>query len=149
MPMKSDFHLRAATIADAPLIAAVDQACEAPQDAHRVTLVPDLLKFGMSWIAEADGAPAGYAIVSRRFFSRRFVELLAVAPAFRRHGLGAALMDRCRAAGDGEALFTSTNQSNGPMRALLAKAGYEASGVIYNLDPGDPELVFVKFNPPA
>lgn len=147
--MKSDFHLRAATIADARLIAAIDQACEAPQDAHRAALIPELLKFGMSWIAEADGAAAGYAIVSRRLFSRRFVELLAVAPAFRRHGLGAALMDRCRAAGDGEILFTTTNQSNGPMRALLAKSGYEASGVIYNLDPGDPELVFVKFTPPA
>jgi hypothetical protein len=31
------------------------------------------------------------------------------------------------------------------MRALLAKRGYTDSGRIENLDPGDPELVFVKF----
>jgi hypothetical protein len=31
------------------------------------------------------------------------------------------------------------------MRALLEKCGYAPSGRIENLDPGDPELVFVKF----
>lgn len=145
----TNFTLRPAVESDAAAIAAIDAACGAPQDAHRATLIPALLAFGLSWVAEAEGAAAGYAIVSRRFFSRRFVELLVVAPAFRRQGLGVALMARCEAAGDDEVLFTSTNQSNAPMRILLAKAGYEASGTIYNLDPGDPELVFVKFAPPA
>ena len=143
--MNSGFQLRSATAEDAPLVAAVDLACGAPQDAHRAALVPQLLAFGLSWMAESDGAPAGYAIVSRRFFSRRFVELLAVAPAFRRQGLGAALMARCQAAGEAEVIFTSTNESNAPMRALMAREGWETSGVIHNLDPGDPELVFVKF----
>jgi len=41
-------------------------------------------------------------------------------------------------------LFTSTNESNAPMRALLAKLGFSPSGVIENLDEGDPELVFFK-----
>ena len=141
--------IRPATGVDAALIAAIDAASGAPQDAHRAALVPNLLAFGMSWIAEVGGAAAGYAIVSKRFFSRPFVELLAVAPAFRRQGVGEALMARCENAHDGEALFTSTNQSNTTMQALLAKAGYEASGIIYNHDPGDPELVFVKFRPPA
>jgi ribosomal protein S18 acetylase RimI-like enzyme len=143
--MEPDFRLRPATADDAPLIAGIDVACCAAQDAHRAALVPELLNYGLSWIAHADGTAAAYALVSRRFFSRRFVELLAVAPAFRRQGLGTALMASCEAAGGGEVLFTSTNQSNAAMQALLAKAGYEASGVIYNLDPGDPELVFVKF----
>jgi hypothetical protein len=31
------------------------------------------------------------------------------------------------------------------MRRLLAKADWSVSGVIENLDPGDLELVFVKF----
>jgi hypothetical protein len=30
------------------------------------------------------------------------------------------------------------------MQALFAKLGYELSGVIYNLDEGDPELVYIK-----
>jgi hypothetical protein len=30
------------------------------------------------------------------------------------------------------------------MQALLAKLGYKLSGVIYNLDEEDPELVYIK-----
>jgi hypothetical protein len=31
------------------------------------------------------------------------------------------------------------------MQSLLAKLGYQLSGVIHELDPGDPELVYVKY----
>ena len=41
-------------------------------------------------------------------------------------------------------LFTSTNQSNLSMQSLLAKLGYESSGLIHNLDEGDPEIVYFK-----
>ena len=41
-------------------------------------------------------------------------------------------------------LFTSTNQSNAPMQALLNKLGYRQSGFIENLDEGDPELIYFK-----
>ena len=140
--------LRPAGLADAPRVAAVDAAAGLAHAPHVPALVAELLRLGMSWIAESDGQAAGYAIVSRRFFSRPFVELLAVAPAWRRRGVGEALMGRCAAAHDNGPLFTSTNQSNAAMQALLAKAGFEPSGVIHNLDPGDPELVFVKFAKP-
>ena len=43
-----------------------------------------------------------------------------------------------------EKIFTSTNLSNFPMQALLAKLGYKLSGVIHNLDEDDPELVYCK-----
>ena len=41
-------------------------------------------------------------------------------------------------------LFTSTNLSNLPMQSLLAKLEYQLSGVIHNLDEGDPEIVYFK-----
>lgn len=50
----------------------------------------------------------------------------------------AALISRCPQ----PKLFTSTNRSNLPMRALLLKAGFIESGYIENLDENDPELVF-------
>jgi len=137
--------LRPAAPADAPLIVAVDAAAGLSRAPHVPALVAELLGLGMSWIAEADGAVAGYAIVSRRFFSRPFVELLAVHPAWRRRGVGVALMARCAATHDSDRLFTSTNRSNAAMQALLTQTGFEPSGVIENLDPGDPELVYVKF----
>lgn len=104
-----------------------------------------LLALGLSWVAEADGAVVGYVIASTQFFSRPFVDLLVVADDHRRQGIGMALMAACEDAHDDDRMFTSTNESNAPMRALLARAGYQVSGVIENLDPGDPELVFVKF----
>ncbi len=45
---------------------------------------------------------------------------------------------RCRTA----KLFTSTNESNIPMQALLRSLGYVPSTVIHQFDPGDPELVY-------
>jgi hypothetical protein len=41
-------------------------------------------------------------------------------------------------------LWTSTNESNAPMRALLAAHGYIPSGAVEGLDEGDPELFFRK-----
>lgn len=79
-----------------------------------------------------------------RFFSRPFVSLLHVGEAHRRRGVGSALMAHVEAVFPGDRLFVSTNESNVAMRALLAGRGYEPSGVVHNLDPGDPELIFVK-----
>jgi ribosomal protein S18 acetylase RimI-like enzyme len=143
-----DIRLRSARPADATLIAGIDLASAIVHAPHVPALIDDLLSLGLSWMADVGGAPAGYAIVSRRFFSRPFIELLAVAPDFRRAGVGGALLEACAAAFPGESLFTSTNQSNGPMQALLAKTGFEPSGVIENLDPGDPELIYVRHKAP-
>ena len=30
------------------------------------------------------------------------------------------------------------------MQALFAKVGFEPSGIIYNLDPDDPDLIYLK-----
>ncbi len=91
------------------------------------------------------GDAIGFAIVTRHFFGFPFVDLLLVAEAARRGGVGAALMAKCEGDHNADRIFTSTNESNAPMRWLLAKADWLVSGVIENLDPGDPELVFVKF----
>jgi hypothetical protein len=42
----------------------------------------------------------------------------------------------------GACVFTSTNESNAPMRRLLEGMGFTAAGVIHGLDLDDPELVF-------
>ncbi|MEJ0066419.1 MAG: GNAT family N-acetyltransferase [Caulobacteraceae bacterium] len=104
-----------------------------------------MLGAGLSWAAVVGGDAIGFAIVTRHFFGFPFVDLLLVAEAARRGGVGAALMAKCEGDHNADRIFTSTNESNAPMRWLLAKADWLVSGVIENLDPGDPELVFVKF----
>ena len=144
---RPDLQIRGAGPTDIPLIRTIDPRLD--DDLAHARFVARVLAMGESWLALVGDAPAGYALVSRHFFDRPFVDTLVVAPAHRRGGIGEALMARCEAAHDDDRIFTSTNRSNRPMRALLAKAGWRESGVIHNLDLDDPELVFVKFRPSA
>jgi len=117
------------------------------RDLARREVVDAAIASRMCWIAERNGKPLGYGILSRKFFSRDFVELLYVAEDERRKGVGGAVLAMIENAVVSDRVFTSTNESNAPMRALLGQCGYQPSGTIDNLDPGDPELVFVKFRP--
>lgn len=99
---------------------------------------------GRCVVAEREGLTVGYAVVTRDFFHLPFIEMLMVAETARRTGVGRALVLHCVAVAGGEKLFTSTNQSNAPMQALLADTGFVRSGIIENLDEGDPELIYVR-----
>jgi GNAT superfamily N-acetyltransferase len=141
--MSQPSDLRRVGAGDLDLLAQADPRL-AQEPAHR-RHVGELLDAGLSWAAVVDGEALGFAVVTRHFYGFPFVDLLVVAEAARRHGVGLALMARCEADHDADRIFTSTNESNASMRRLLAKADWLVSGVIENLDPGDPELVFVKF----
>jgi ribosomal protein S18 acetylase RimI-like enzyme len=99
---------------------------------------------GHCWVARKDGEIVGFAIFTPTFFQQWFISLLMVHPDHRRQGVGSALVRQCEAICEAPKLFTSTNESNEAMRALLAKLGYEPSGQVDNLDEGDSELIFVK-----
>jgi|SRR5580658_4065724 GNAT superfamily N-acetyltransferase len=141
--MSQGSDLRRVGPGDLDLLAQADPRL-AQTPAHR-RRIGELLGAGLSWGALASGRALGFAIVSRHFYGFPFVDLLVVAEAARRHGVGLALMAQCEADHDADRIFTSTNESNASMRRLLAKADWSVSGVVENLDPGDPELVFVKF----
>jgi GNAT superfamily N-acetyltransferase len=96
-------------------------------------------------IYEYLGRLSGYAVVrSRSFFGRDFVELLAVAPHERRHGIGSLLLQRAVDWSSTDRIFTSTNQSNVAMIGLLEKEDWHFSGQLEGIDEGDPEIVFYK-----
>ncbi len=87
----------------------------------------------------------GYGVLEYTFFENGFVSMLYVHPNYRKRSVGIRLMQHLEAMCRTSKLFTSTNLSNLPMQSLLAKLGYRLSGVIHNLDEGDPELVYVKY----
>ena len=95
-------------------------------------------------MAEEDAAVLAYAVLDYSFYGHGFVSMLYVAEAARRRGIGRMLMREVEVQCETVKLFTSTNESNAPMRGLLATLGYVPSGVIQNLDPGDPELVYFR-----
>lgn len=86
----------------------------------------------------------GILISGETFFSRPFISLLFIEEPARRHGLASALMSAAERKYSGRQLFTSTTQSNLRMQTLLQRRSYLPAGVVLHLEPGDPELVFVK-----
>ena len=136
--------IRPATSADLPALIALDTI--ATDHLERRAEITSWITGGACRVAELEGRAVGYAVLTHSFFHRPFIEMLMVAATARRAGIGKALLRHCADLAGAE-LWTSTNQSNAPMRALLARCGFVESGTIENLDPGDPELIFVFLSP--
>lgn len=94
-------------------------------------------------LALLDGEPAGFAVVGW-FFSNPFLDLIVTDSGQQRRGVASAMLDEIERAHADQKLFVSTNLSNTVMRALLPARGYLPAGQVDHLDPGDPELFFVR-----
>jgi len=95
-------------------------------------------------VALIDKVVVGYAVLEYTFFSNGFISMLMVDEGVRRQGVATALIKHLEEVCETSKLFTSTNESNKPMRGLMRSMSYEPSGTVYNLDEGDPELFYVK-----
>lgn len=134
--------IRQGAIADLDALIAFDDVAKSNEE--RRNQLENGLRDSEVSVAVVDGTPKGYALLNYRFFGHPFIELLYVASENRRSGIGSRLIEHVQEHAHGSKLFTSTNQSNEPMRAVLRQLGFEESGIIHNLDPGDPELVYFK-----
>ena len=136
-------EIRAAGADDVADLVAADPYAQV--DAGRRAQMAEWVAAGHCFVAERGGRIAGYCVLNREFFDSFFIKLVAVAETERRSGVGTAMIEHLVGLiPPGEKLWTSTNESNAPMRSLLPRLGFIASGRIDNLDDGDPELVFVR-----
>ena len=112
--------------------------------AKRGAYITKVAEKGGLGVALHDGEVVAFSCLDNSyFFERPFVSLLIIRAQWRRQGVGKRLLEFCRSHADGE-LWTSTNRSNGPMRALLKSCAWHYCGELDGLDPGDPELFFKK-----
>ena len=102
------------------------------------------IRRGGGHVLEQEGKVIRVAVLEYTFFEHGFISWLYVRPAARRTGAGEMLLQYLVSICQTPKLFSSTNQSNYPMQALFAKAGFSRSGMIHNLDLNDPELVYYK-----
>lgn len=131
-------EVRAARAEDVAAIAAID-----PGSLGSPGEIRALVQGQASLVAVERGEIAGFlALKPGHFYKRDFIDLLHVAPRWRRHGVGRALMRAALRNASTSRVFVSTNQSNTPMRELLRSEGWNPSGVLTGLDEGDPEHVF-------
>jgi GNAT superfamily N-acetyltransferase len=138
---------RRAVAGDLPAILRVDRVA-ASGDRKRSEFLRHCLALGECRVYVVDEVVAGFVIVlPEHFFGRDFIELLVVDPDRRRAGIGRILLRDAVAAAGTARVFTSTNASNRPMRALLATEDWSFSGGLGGLDEDDSELVFYKDRP--
>jgi ribosomal protein S18 acetylase RimI-like enzyme len=138
---------RRAVTGDLPAILRIDHLA-ASGDRERAEFIQHCVGLGECRVYVTGEVVAGFVVVQpAHFFGRDFVELLIVDPARRRSGVGRILLREAVASAGTARVFTSTNASNRPMRALLASEDWSFSGGLGGLDEGDPELVFYQNRP--
>ena len=116
----------------------------ARQSEERREFIRRSVASGTCYVAVAGQEVVGYGVLNHSFYYQGFIDMLYVAVNQRRHGVGTALLEQMEKRCQTPKLFTSTNLSNLPMQSLLSRRGYALSGVIHNLDEGDPEIIYFK-----
>lgn len=134
-------EIRLAEMKDIAAICSFDHLAEREE---RRTFIEKSVRSGSAYVAILDSEVVGYTVLEYGFYSQGFIAMLYVHPGHRRNGFGSALARHVESVCKTDKLFASTNQSNLPMQALMIKLGYIPSGVINNLDEGDPEIVYFK-----
>ena len=133
------------TPTDRDALIALDPIAQRSPDRRRA--IAEWLASGQCHVAWLDGRPVGYVALTTSFFRSSFIEMLMVAEASRRKGIGRALIEHSQTlVPAGQKLWTSTNESNTPMRALLPQLGFAYTGQFAGLDEGDPELIYLHWS---
>jgi GNAT superfamily N-acetyltransferase len=135
-------NLRLGVPADAEAIKSVDSMVAV--DPARAPFFEQWLCEDTVVVAELDGQLVGFGVYNHGFFHQSQVERLMIHPDYRGKRIGGQLLEALEQMCDTPKLFVATNLSNHRMQKLLLRKGYTACGYIDELDPGDPELVFIK-----
>ena len=86
----------------------------------------------------------GFLIFHTDFFDCYFISLIVVKPTERRKGYATSLMEYFLSVSPTKKIFSSTNQSNKRMQDVFKANGFKQSGIVENLDEGDPEIIYFK-----
>jgi ribosomal protein S18 acetylase RimI-like enzyme len=134
--------IRQAQEDDVSAICSIDHIEQAEEE--RRQFIRKSVREGIAFVAHSDSEIVGYAVIEHSFFSRGFIAMLMVGLNRRRSGIGSALVGHVEGLCESDRIFTSTNESNTSMQSLLKKLGYKRSGMVDDLDPGDPELFYSR-----
>jgi L-amino acid N-acyltransferase YncA len=91
-----------------------------------------------------EGIIAGFLLYHTHFFECTFVSLIMIKPSHQKMGLASTLLSHMTEFSKTEKLFSSTNQSNLAMQKIFEANAFIKSGMVENLDEGDPELIYFK-----
>ncbi len=135
-------HIRNGTAVDAQALKDLDSIV--PLEPSRADFIDHWLQHDKVLVAEFDDAIVGYGVFNHAFFHQGQVDMLMLHADYRGRRIGEAIMKALEKLCDTPKFFVTTNMSNSRMLKLLSRMGYRPGGYIHELDPGDPELIFVK-----
>jgi ribosomal protein S18 acetylase RimI-like enzyme len=113
-------------------------------DASRTEEIQQAIEEKRCLLYQSTDNIAGFLLFTNDFFGYSFISLVIVKPSERRKGVASALMKAYMQMAKTSKVFSSTNQSNKRMQQLFHNLGFVKSGVIDNLDEGDPEIIYMK-----
>lgn len=111
------------------------------QDPERFDYIENCIRDKQCWSICLGETVIGYIIINNAFYQRTFLSLLYIDQMHRNQGVGRQALQWVKEQTE-DSFFVSTNLSNAQMIYLLRSEGFIDSGIIYNLDPADPEIIF-------
>jgi ribosomal-protein-alanine N-acetyltransferase len=149
--MADPWRIRPARPADAARLAVLERRCFS--DPWSARAFEELLHFPftIAFVAEPAEGLAGY-LIARAVAEEGEILNLAVAPDYRRRGLGAQLLERGLAAlarAGVRTVWLEVREANTPARLLYQRHGFEAAGrrPAYYRNPVEDALVFRRTLP--
>ncbi|MGV2940550.1 N-acetyltransferase family protein [Mesobacillus sp. LC4] len=110
----------------------------------RKDFIEKAIKQGRCILVNENEDVAGFLIYDTHFFECTFISLVIVSPAKRRKGIASQLMNDLVRMAPTDKIFSSTNRSNESMQKVFEANGFVESGIVENLDEGDPEIIYFK-----
>ncbi|MFC7371953.1 GNAT family N-acetyltransferase [Fictibacillus iocasae] len=131
-----------ATMADSEKIVTIDS--EIIGNTSRRKTIENAIEEGRCLIAKEGNDSVGFLLYETNFFECSFISLIVVSPLKRRKGYASLLLDFMLRTSTTEKVFSSTNRSNIHMHKVFDSNGFIQSGIVENLDDGDPEIIYFK-----
>ncbi|WNF38981.1 GNAT family N-acetyltransferase [Bacillaceae bacterium IKA-2] len=122
----------------------VSRDSEVIGNTSRLSYFEKSIELGHCIIAKEDDDIVGFLIYDTNFFECAFISLVIISPSNRRKGFASLLLDYMMSKSPTTKVFSSTNRSNISMQRVFDSNGFMQSGIVENLDEGDPEIIYFK-----
>ncbi|MGR3775595.1 GNAT family N-acetyltransferase [Bacillus paramycoides] len=111
-------------------------------DDSRRNYIKHAINEGQCIIVKEGNSISGFLTCDTNFFGYTFLSLIIISPTKRRKGHASSLISYMLSHSPTQKIFSSTNKSNENMQKVFQANGFIRSGMIENLDEGDPEFIF-------
>ncbi|SES18988.1 Acetyltransferase (GNAT) domain-containing protein [Gracilibacillus ureilyticus] len=109
---------------------------------NRRNIIQQSIQLEQCLISKEEEEITGFLIYDTNFFECAFISLIIVSPSHRRKGFASALINYMVTISPTNKIFSSSNRSNVSMHKVFEKNEFIRSGIIENLDEGDPEIIY-------